>query len=104
MTEKKYLAIPALILSDMALIIAWIPVINKLSLLLIGASVFLALISLIINRKSNKALTAASLWTALLALVLYGLSLLFFQSSLNQLEELLTPIAKLLQDLLAFIP
>lgn len=104
MTEKKYLAIPAIILSDLALILSWLPGINKLALLLIAVSTFLALISLIINRKANKDLTLTSLWTSLAVLLIYGLTYFFFRDALSQLEDLLTPIAQFLQNLLDFIP
>lgn len=104
MSEKKYLAIPALILSDLALMIAWLPLINKLSLVFMAASCLLALISLIINWRSHKSLTLASLITSLVALGIYLLSTYVFHSAINQLEETLTPIAQELQKLLSVIP
>lgn len=103
-TERKWLALPALIIADLSLLIAWIPLVNELALAGVLLTISLAGLSLIINRKRLKTLTTTSLVTALVALLLVLASRLLLEQSLANLDQVLQELNTYLTSILKHLP
>lgn len=103
-TERKWLALPALIIADLSLLIAWIPLINELALAGVLLTIILAGLSLVINRKRLKTLTTTSLVTALVSLLLVLASRLLLEQSLANLDQVLQELNTYLTSILKHLP